>query len=114
MNTRSQPEFQNQAQLELWTVRRKHAMLAGIPIDEEYEESYVTSLTSEEASAKTAIAEKAYDTFAKKQAKKNTKTGKQTSPSGAVDTPEPETEPGESAAPGNDDNGLSGKPDDND
>ena len=87
MTTRSVPDFRNQAQKDLWTVRRKHALLAGFPHDEAYEESYVNNLTSEEAIAKLAIAEMAYQAFQKKQTKKGKRA---TSTSEVVDTSEHE------------------------
>src|SRR5271156_68275 len=89
MTTRSTPEFPYEAQTELWNCRRKHNRLAGIPISEDFEESYIRSLSSEEATEMLAVAETAYETFEKRQAKKKKKKGKQAaSASEAVDTSE--------------------------
>ena len=92
MTTRSTPEFPYEAQTELWNTRRKHNRLAGIPIIEDFEESYIRSLSSEEATEMLAVAETAYETFEKRQAKKKKKKkGKQAasaSASEAVDTSE--------------------------
>src|SRR5436305_10904145 len=88
MTTRSTPEFPYEAQTELWNTRRKHNRLAGIPIIEDFEESYIRSLSSEEATEKLAVAETAYETFEKKQAKKKKKKKQAASASEAVDTSE--------------------------
>src|SRR5436305_3585371 len=85
MTTRSTPEFPYEAQTELWNTRRKHNRLAGIPIIEDFEESYIR-LSSEEATEMLAVAETAYETFEKKQAKKKKKQA--ASASEAVDTSE--------------------------
>src|SRR5436305_9540090 len=88
MTTRSTPEFPYEAQTELWNTRRKHNRLAGIPIIEDFEESYIRSLSSEEATEMLAVAETAYETFEKKQAKKKKKKKQAASASEAVDTSE--------------------------
>ena|SRR5436305_8635658 len=92
MTTRSTPEFPYEAQTELWNTRRKHNRLAGIPIIEDFEESYIRSLSSEEATEMLAVAETAYETFEKRQAKKKKKKkGKQAASASAceaVDTSE--------------------------
>src|SRR5436305_724169 len=88
MTTRSTPEFPYEAQTELWNTRRKHNRLAGIPIIEDFEESYIRSLSSEEATEMLAVAETAYETFEKKQAKKKKKKKQAASNSEAVDTSE--------------------------
>src|SRR5271154_102033 len=89
MTTRSTPEYPYEAQTEIWNIRSKHNRLAEIPIVEDFEENYIRSLSSEEATEMLAVAETAYENFEKKQAKKKKKKEKQVaSSSEAVDTSE--------------------------
>ena len=70
METRSVPEFQNEAQKELWIIRKEYARLTGFAFLEAAEEALVRGLDSDEAARLVAETKGPMEAFRKASTRK--------------------------------------------
>jgi hypothetical protein len=111
MDTRSTPEFELDVQKDLWAIRREHAMFAGFPFIDEFEEMAIQALSAEGATDAVAEAREKLAEFKKdKEANRKRKgKAKDAGPSKEADgAPGEGTSGGGTSGDGNSGDGNSG------